>query len=237
MKRFYISENEFENNIISGDEFNHIKNVMRLKEGDEFIAFFGDEFDYVCKLTSIKKNQLEFLILDKYKNLQNPTIEIDLFQSLAKGEKMELITQKTTEIGISTIFPLFVKNCDVKPNTNKPERLRKIVINACKQCGRSKLPTVTDVITFKDSIALLKNYDLVLFANETEKNSRVYQLLEKNSSAKKIAIIIGPEGGFSKEEINEYSKLATSVSLGNRILRTETAAIYLTSIINDFYRN
>ena len=237
MKRFYISQDEFNNKIITGDEFNHIKNVMRLKEGDEFIAFFGDDFDYECEIETIKKNCLEFKILNKIKNTKNPLIVLDIFQSLAKGEKMELITQKATEMGVSTIFPLYVKNCDVKPNSNKPERLRKIVVNACKQCGRSNIPTITDIITFNDSIKLLKKYDLVVFANETEKASRVYDLLEKHKSAKKIAVIIGPEGGFTPEEINIFSTEAFSVSLGSRILRTETAAIYLSSIINDFYRN
>lgn len=237
MKRFFITKEQFDSSTISGDEFNHIKNVMRLKECDKFIAFFGDENDYEAEITTIKKDYLTFKILSCHKNNKNPNITIDLFQSLAKGEKMELVAQKVTEIGVSTIFPLFVKNCDVKPNTNKPARLEKIIINACKQCGRSHLTQISPVINLDECINIIKTYDLVLFANETERNERIYDTLNKNKSAQKVALIIGPEGGFTPEEIELLKQYSSSVSFGNRILRTETASIYLSSIINDFYRN
>lgn len=237
MKRFFVSPEEFNNKTISGDEFNHIKNVMRMNKGDGFIAFIGDENDYTCEISEINKNNLKFSVLNTCKNTKNPNIKIDVFQALAKGEKMELIAQKLTEIGVSTIFPLFVKNCDVKPNTNKPERIKKIVVSACKQCGRSVIPTISYVVNLNDTLAMIKNYDLVLFANEKENNARIYDTLNKNKSAKKVALIIGPEGGFKDEEITAISKVSTSVTFGSRILRTETAAIYLISIVNDFYRN
>lgn len=237
MKRFYISAEEFKQKTITGDEFNHIKNVMRMNKGDGFIAFIGDEKDYYCVITQINKHSLDFEIVKTEINHKNPKLQIDIFQALAKGEKMELIAQKLTEIGVSTIFPLFVKNCDVKPTTNKPERIKKILISACKQCGRSIVPTIVNVITIKEALPLLNGYDLVLFANETEENNRIYDILNKNKNISKIALIIGPEGGFTKDEILAFSSVAKSVTLGSRILRTETAAIYIASIINDFYRN
>lgn len=237
MKRFYLTEEQFNNGIIDGDEFNHIKNVMRLKKCDNFVAFFGDEFDYTAEITEIKKDNLEFKVLNKTKNINNPQIKIDLFQALAKGEKLELVAQKTTEIGINSIIPLYVKNCDVKPNTTRPARLEKIIIGACKQCGRSIVPKVYPVTTLPDCIKLLDFYDLVLFANETESTNRIFDTLSANKSAKSIAIIVGPEGGFTPDEIKLIEKVSTSVTFGKRILRTETASIYLTSIVSDFYRN
>ena len=237
MKRFYLNNDQFKTRTIDGDEFNHIKNVMRMNKGDEFIAFIGDEKDYSCVIEDIKKDHIFFSIISDSVNIANPRISISLFQALAKGEKMELVAQKTTEIGISHFYPLYTKNCDVKPNTTKTNRLEKIIISACKQCGRSHLPTIHPIITTNDAIKELRNFDLVLFANETESNTRIYDVLANNQSAKNIALIIGPEGGFTPDEINLFSTISTSVSFGKRILRTETASIYLTSIINDFYRN
>jgi len=237
MKRFYLTEQEFNSGTIFGEEYNHIKNVLRMKEGDLFIAFINTEEDYTCKITSIDKKEIRFEVVSSSKNVANPKIQIDVFEALAKGEKMELIAQKLTEIGVSNIYPLYIKNCDVKPNTTKTQRLEKIIISAAKQCGRSKLTFVHEIVDFKKSLNILKNYDLVLFANETEHKATIYDLLTKHKNARKIAYIIGPEGGFTPEEIEEYKKVAKSVSLGKRILRTETASIYLASILNDFYRN
>ena len=237
MKRFYLNSEQFISRTIDGDEFNHIKNVMRMNKGDEFVAFIGDEKDYICKITELKKDKLFFVINNENINQSNPRISISLFQALAKGEKMELVAQKTTEIGISDFYPLYTKNCDVKPNTTKTNRIEKIIAAACKQCGRSKLTYVHPIITVSEAVKLLPNYDLVLFANETEQNSRIYDELIKKTNATKIALIVGPEGGFTLEEIKTFKTHAISVSLGKRILRTETASIYLTSIINDFYRN
>lgn len=237
MKRFYLTNQQFETRTVDGDEFNHIKNVMRMNRGDEFIAFIGDEKDYICNILEIKKDRIVFDIVNERINSSNPKINISLFQALAKGEKLELVAQKTTEIGISNFYPLHTKNCDVKPNTTKTSRLEKIVVSACKQCGRSILPKIHPVSSVLESLTLFKDFDLVLFANETETDTRVYDVLSKHKSAKNIALVIGPEGGFTPEEIALYKSYTTSVSFGKRILRTETASIYLVSIINDYYRN
>ena len=97
MKRFYLTNEQFISKFIDGDEFNHIKNVMRMQQGDEFIAFIGDENDYICTIQEIKKDKLFFNVLEQRTNKSNPNISIALFQALAKGEKLELVAQKTTE--------------------------------------------------------------------------------------------------------------------------------------------
>lgn len=237
MKRFYLTEQEFNSSIIEGEEYNHIKNVMRMTKGDSFIAFINNEKDYECTITEITKKGIAFNVIKEFKNNQNPKIQIDCFQALCKGEKLELIAQKLTEIGVSSIYPLYIKNCDVKPNTTKIGRLEKIVVSASKQCGRSLLTKIENIVTLDQMIKLFNYYDLVLFANEREDNKSVYEVLSKYKKAKKIAYIIGPEGGFTEAEIETLKKVSESVSFGPRILRTETASIYLASILNDFYRN
>lgn len=238
MKRFYLTNDELNNNVIEGDEYNHIVNVLRMNKGDIFVAFNGLDDDYTCEIDEIKKHQLFFHIINKTTNEKNPTKNITLFQALAKGEKMELVAQKATEIGVSYITPIYSVNCDVKPNSTKPARLEKILVGACKQCGRSRLPIVNPICHLKDIISDLDKLDLVLFANVVEgENSRVIDVLAKHKDANNIGVIIGPEGGFSPEEVALLKEHSVSVSLGSRVLRTETAGLYLLSILNDFYRN
>ena len=106
MKRFYITLSQLKEGRLDGEEFNHLKNVMRTKVGDLFLGFCGGDFDYECEVLSLKKDYATFKVNKEIKNTQNPNLKIDIFQALAKGEKMELVAQKTTEIGLSTFFPL-----------------------------------------------------------------------------------------------------------------------------------
>ena len=236
MKRFYIPKEDFDNCQITGDEFNHLKNVLRMKQGDEFVAICNDEYNYHCEIIFLEKHSATFKIKNKEINNQNPKIKIDLFQALAKGEKLDLITQKSTEIGVNSIYPIYLKNCDVKQNTTKVLRLEKIAISACKQCGRSIVPTINECITIKELQKLSSNYDLILIANEREKNQPLLDCLQQNISATKIAIIVGPEGGFTDEELDIITSFSQSITLGTRILRTETAPIYLLSVLSAFYK-
>ena len=236
MKRFYIPKEDFDNCQITGDEFNHLKNVLRMKQGDEFVAICNDEYNYHCEIISLEKHSAIFKIKNKEINNQNPKIKIDLFQALAKGEKLDLITQKSTEIGVNSIYPIYLKNCDVKQNTTKVLRLEKIAISACKQCGRSLVPTINECITIKELESLSKKYDLVLIANEREETLPILDCLQQYKSAKNIAIVIGPEGGFTSEELEFLSNFSKSITLGSRILRTETAPIYMLSVLSAFYK-
>jgi 16S rRNA (uracil1498-N3)-methyltransferase len=149
-----------------------------------------------------------------------------------------LVTEKATELGATSICPIYLKNCDVKEGSGKLARLSRIAISATKQCGRSKPLNVLDCINAKNLGEVLKDFELVILANEREDNKKFIDVLVENKQAKSIAIIIGPEGGFTSEEIELIVSLGgKSVSLGKRILRTETAGLYMLSVINEIFDN
>ncbi len=239
MKRFYLSENQIQNAIIDGDEYNHIKNVMRMKAGDRFIAI-GDPsgFDLVFEIAEIGKNSAKLKFVEKFENNANPKLNIMVVQALAKGDKLDLVTEKATELGATSICPIYLKNCDVKEGSGKLARLSRIAISATKQCGRSKPLNVLDCTNAKMLGEVLKDFELVILANEREDNKKFVDVLVENNQAKSIAIIVGPEGGFTSEEIELIISLGgKSVSLGKRILRTETAGLYMLSVINEIFDN
>jgi 16S rRNA (uracil1498-N3)-methyltransferase len=237
LKRFFVTKEELETKHISSEESFHAITVLRLKEGDKISLFNNDEFDYIAEITYMTKFGINFEITKKEKNISNPKISITVFQALAKGDKLEMVVQKSTELGALEFVPFYSLNCDVKPNTTKIDRLQKIMINACKQCGRSILMNINNVVDINDIIKLSKDFDIMFFANETQQNNYISTYLNKR--VKNIAIIVGPEGGFTQEEIQKLSQIKNveSVSLGKRILRTETAGLYMLSIINELTNN
>ena len=236
MKRFFLDKFSLENKILQNEEFVHAITVLRMKEGDSFCAIIGDEFDYICKICSIGKHSASFEVVENKINKANPSRNITIFQALAKGDKMELLAQKLTEIGASSFVPVYTKNCDVKPNTHRVSRLDKISQGACKQCGRSIPLKISEVTKLDDILDSFKNFDILLFANEKEESLRIKTILSSTPTANNIGVIIGPEGGWDDSEIDKIvSAGAKSISLGSRILRTETAGLYITSILADFY--
>ena len=222
---------------LSGDEHAHLSRVMRLRVGDEVECFQDGSDIFVCKILQETKGNTTLEVLDSYPCLANPKIDITLFQALPKLDKLELIAQKLCEIGASRIVPFYSKFCIAKPNEQKVERLRKIVVSACKQCGRTSLLQIDLPKKIAEILPMLKNFDFVIFANEKE-NARdigsVILDIAKDLADKKhpsIAYVVGSEGGFSPEEIDTLSKVCTSVSFGKRILRTETASIFVASLL------
>lgn len=226
-KRFFTNRSDLESGILQGEEFNHAINVMRLRVNDIISLFCGDDFDYIARITSITKKNVRFKMVETLKNEANPKLDITLIQALAKGDKLEFIAQKSTEIGSTTLIPFHSEFCDVKPNTSRVERLEKISIGACKQCGRSKpliVKPISSLFVIDFSV-----YDSVILANESETSRRLGQL---NLEGKNIAVIVGPEGGFGQAELEMLkSKGAISTTLGKRVLRTETAGIYILSYL------
>ena len=228
MRRFFgkIDDNFA---FVEGDEFLHLKNVLRMNVGDDVVVFDGNDFDYHGKIIEIKKNSSKIEILDKCVCPALPRKNITLFQAFTKREKLELIVQKAVELGIKEFVPFSSKYCVAKDAVNKKERLEKIVISACKQCERSDLMKIGDSLPFGDMLKFASKYDVVIFANERDGEIFDFTSLKNYQN---IAIIVGPEGGFSEEEKNRIiTNGAESISLGKRILRSETASIVLCGIV------
>ncbi len=236
-RRFYILPSNIDGETITlqGDEHQHLSKVLRLRVGDSAECFYDESDILNCIVTDITKNSSTLKITGTTKVTTNPKVNVTLFQGLPKLDKLELITQKITELGLTSLVPFSSTFCVAKQNDNKTERLKKIIISACKQCGRTKLLDVKPHLTFKQMLQTLKDYDLVIFANETENSTTLKQVFNNvdKQNLKNVAIIIGSEGGFSKQEIDDVQNIknAKSISLGTRILRTETASIVVASVV------
>lgn len=244
MQTFFVETNQIDktNNliIILDDDVNHIKNVLRYNVGDE-IQICEKSLDpqkYLCKISELFKDEIKCKIINEITTSNETNINLCIIQGLPKAEKMELILQKCTELGVKKFIPLETKRCVVKIKDNdankKILRWQKIAEVASKQCGRDIIPKVENKITIDELINKIPEYDAVLVAYEKEKNNLIKNQLQelKQLNLKNIAVIIGPEGGFEESEIELLKNAGAKViSLGNRILRTETAPIVLSTII------
>lgn len=232
MKRFFVDRelNNLTSIKIDGIEHNHIKNVMRMQVGDEIILVCGDEFDYIARIVAISKGDTICEIVGKEPNIFNPLADVTVFQALVKSDNMSLIVQKLTELGVKTFVPFESEYITSKDKMGKSRKLQEISNQSIKQCKRSIPMRVADVMSFDRVLEVLKEFDIVVFANECERTSRISETgLQKG---RKVAIIVGSEGGFSKGEIDRLESVgARSITLGKRILRAETASIALTSVV------
>lgn len=233
-KRFVIDNNILSNKlIINGEEHNHLANVLRLKCGEKIIVTCGDEYDYYCVIDSISKKETQCTVVDKVVNTHNPCGKIDVWQALIKNDKMSLLTQKLNEIGVRNLLLFESKFQTVKASENKQDKLQKISMQSTKQCKRSIPLNIGKIYKFNEMLDVLKNYDYIIFANETEETKKINEIINDIDLTKSIAIIIGSEGGFDRAEIIAIEEIgAISVSLGNRILRAETASIALASFVS-----
>ena len=226
MKKFYAQkqDNKF---IFEGEELTHF-NIIRCRVGEEILCLGNGNTDYLCKVTEISKKRAYAEIVKEVENTKNPKVNITVFQAFVKGEKLDLIVQKLTELGISNLVLFESEFAIAKQNNNKQERMEKISKEACKQCGRNIPLIIGESVKFDKMIQMLAGFDTILFANE--KNTQRVENVLKN--AKNIAIIVGSEGGFSDSEIKLILDAgACNFGLGERILRAETACIALASIV------
>ena len=241
MNKFFVKENQIVDNQISilGEDVNHIKNVLRLNYGDKIkVCDTDNTINYICEVNKISKEEVECIIIEKVENEAEGNVELHIFQGLPKADKMELIIQKGTELGISKFIPVKFNRSIVKltgkDEIKKIERWQKIAEVAAKQCGRDIIPKVEKIENVKNICNLFQNYDIVLVAYELEKENYIKQELKaiEKKDKYKIAVVIGPEGGIEPEEIELMNKSNSRViSLGKRILRTETVAMQVASII------
>lgn len=235
---YNISEDK---GVIVGDDVKHIYKVLRLNEGEEVVLNNCQGTEYLGKINSINKNEVIVDIIEKLDTNNESDIKIHLFQGLPKGQKMDLIVQKGTELGINEFIPTITQRVDVKlkGEFKKLDRLNRIALEASKQSKRSIIPKVKEVVNFYEAMLQLNDMDLVLVPYENAENfgikTLMRQLREENADLSyihNVGIVIGPEGGFEEEEITALSKQgAYIVTLGKRILRTETAGFTATALI------
>ena len=222
--------------IIKDDDYHHIVNVLRLKENTKIYIIIEEE-TFLCSINEIKEDNIICEILEKKIENKNSSININLFQGLAKGSKMDLIVQKCTELGINEITPIITNRVIVKLNENKfknrKERYERIALEASKQSKRKNIPIINDLLKLEeiDKNTLENSINLIAYENEEFESFKLKELL-KDINQKNINVFIGPEGGWEEYEVEFLKSLGVySISLGPRILRTETAPIMLTSIL------
>ena len=241
MQKFFVKNEQIDVNFIEiiGSDVNHIINVLRLKKDDTIIVCNKDtSISYFTKIYDYKDDKVICKIEKEITDSNETAFEIDIYQGLPKSDKMELIIQKTTEIGVKRIIPVSMERCVVKLNEKdakkKVERWQKIAEVAAKQSKRDVIPDVENVINISDMIKKISDYDLFIVAYEEEKDASLKDTLKnfKKDELNKIGILVGPEGGIDKKEIEKLEIANVSiVTLGNRILRTETAPIVIASNI------
>ncbi len=248
MQKFFVEESQIQENqvIIQGTDVNHIKNVLRMKNGDIFLVGNKQTKEtYLVEITKVQQKVIQCKIKEEYQRKREP-IAVTLYQSLPKADKLEWIIQKTTEIGICSIVPVITERTIVKLAENdrikKQDRWQKIAEVAAKQCKRNDIPEIKMVRTLEEIETDIKEYDIFLVAYEEEKANTLKNCLRKSieleEKVSKIGIFIGPEGGISDKEIEKlksYGEQVKCVTLGEHILRTETAPIViLANILYEF---
>lgn len=240
MNRFFVDDpGAFSDRsvVITGEDVNHVKNVLRLKENDELIVSDGRGRDYHCRISGITNEEVVADICDICDNFSELFTEITLFQGFPKGDKMELIIQKTVELGVTRIVPVMTKRTvvklDDKKAKKKTERYNMIAESAAKQSGRGMIPEVTMPVSFAEAVSMAEKLDMNIIPYEEAEGVEYSRNIIKSIKGKKsLGIFIGPEGGFAREEVEKALDAgASAITLGHRILRTETAGMAVISII------
>lgn len=240
MYRFYVDENQIQNKkiIITGKDVNHIKNVLRMKTGEEIIICNGQGKDCYCIINRVSDTEIEALVKSVQDTDTELPVKVTLFQGLPKSDKMELIIQKAVELGVYEIVPVMTARCVVNYSDKKKEdkkllRWQSISESAAKQSQRGIIPEIRPVMSFEDAVKYASNMDLKVIPYENERGmDGTKDALSRLKNCKTAGIFIGPEGGYEISEVElakEYGILP--ISLGRRILRTETAGLALLSMM------
>lgn len=228
MPRFFVTDKP-ENGVITldGENAHHACRVLRLREGDEITLCDGAGTDYDCEIALAKENGVQCLVLSEKPSSGEPKQHITLYMALPKGDKMELIVQKSVELGVAEIVPFLSAHCVSRPDKTdkKVARWQKIALEAAKQCGRGCIPQVHEVYPVEKAIEKAAAADTRLFFYENEKHVGLRDVLT-DGVGQTVSLVIGPEGGFAPGEKDAAEQAGLkSVSLGTRILRCETAPI------------
>ncbi|MGN0367489.1 MAG: 16S rRNA (uracil(1498)-N(3))-methyltransferase [Wujia sp.] len=242
MPRFYVSDCSAasEQILITGEDVNHIKNVLRLKIGDEITVCDGAGKEYICRISSYAIEGVYAKICDIQANAAELPCHITLFQGMPKSDKLEFVIQKAVELGVHDIVPVMTARTVVKLEDKKKEkkllRYNAIAQSAAKQSGRGRIPCVLPFQSWKEAMQFASDYDYILLPYESADGIAYAQDCIRQAArlpeGSKIGIFIGPEGGFAEEEVRCAKEIGAKViTLGNRILRTETAGLTTLSIL------
>ncbi|MGM9551605.1 MAG: 16S rRNA (uracil(1498)-N(3))-methyltransferase [Clostridia bacterium] len=232
MANFFAEKEAFCKNpiVIEGEEANHIIKVLRMKEGESLTVFDGEGNCADGVIEKIEGKSVFVEVKKRYASQTEPKLRITLFQGIPKNPKMDLIIQKATELGVVEIVPVNTKRIVAKiDKESKMERLRRIAFEAAKQCGRSYIPKIADPVSFDEALEMMKKCDCGIIPYECEKDGKIGNSLKEGITT--LGIMIGPEGGFEKEEVEKAENAGIErVTLGKRILRTETAGLVASAI-------
>jgi len=242
LHRFFIDESNIKNNEveITGDDYKHLSKSLRLNKGDKIIACTGDGYDIYVKLENFFEDKVRGKVIERKKTKTEADYNITIAQAIPKNRNMELIIQKATEIGVKKILAIDTKRTIVKLNNKKEKkriaRWQRIAEEAAKQSQRGIIPEIDGVFSFENLKDIKEKYDLVLVLWASENESSLSELIKTNNINRdnnNILVVVGPEGGFTKNEI-EFLKSevkGNTITLGPRILRTETAPIVALTIL------
>lgn len=240
MQNFFVTPSQVKGNriYIEGSDVNHMKNVLRMHAGERLTVSDGNNRRYLCEITGYEENlRAELGIIEERPADTELNSRIYLFQGLPKQEKMEWIIQKSVELGVYEVIPVAMKRCVVKLDNKKmqkkTERWQQIAESAAKQAGRGIIPKVTAPVSYREALLQAGRLDIVLFPYElAEGMADTKRIIESIEPGQSVGIFIGPEGGFEKEEEELALKAgAEEITLGKRILRTETAGLSILSVL------
>ena len=222
---------------VEGPDVNHMKNVLRMRPGEELMVSDGDNRKYRCAVERYEEGSAYLKILEEEMADTELPSQIYLFQGLPKQEKMEWIVQKSVELGVCQVVPVMVRRCVVKLDEKKAQkkvsRWQQIAESAAKQAGRGYIPKVEQVLPYQEALKMAGGLDVLLIPYELERDVEgSKEIIQAIRPGQSVGIFIGPEGGFEKEEVEAaIAAGATPISLGRRILRTETAGLTALSLL------
>lgn len=238
MPRFFVPKENIQNQsgTVTGSELGHMRRVLRLRTGDRVTLFDDEGREHEGIIQSYSGRSAEIEILNSCQPKRESSLDVTLAQALGKGEKMDWVVEKATELGVRSIVPFFssrtVPRLDTKKIESRRERWKRIAISAAKQSARTRIPEILGLIAFEDLLRRPWPSELKLIFLEEGSLQGLTEIKEEKSHLSSVLLVIGPEGGFTYEEASETMRRGfRSIGLGKRILRTETAALAALSVV------
>jgi 16S rRNA (uracil1498-N3)-methyltransferase len=218
---------------LRGDSFHHAARVARVRAGDEISVLVEGGQRLRCRVTQILKDCLIAHIEESFLRATEPSVSVALYQSILKADKIELIIRKTVELGVSSVVPVVAERCVSRPEgTARLERWRKVSVSAACQSGRERVPEIAAPVSFDDALSAARTFQRAFLFSEVEREKSLRSALLEVSFVPSVALLLGPEGGFTEAEVERARSAGLEVvTLGPRILRAETAAIASAAVV------